>query len=121
MRSNSFTLPISLEQVALLIKRMHPQQRQKLIAMVPELVNDALMQKEPNDDVSQIIQELKIELLEVVGEQPLLSKEPFLGDFTLEEYLMLSEGERNELWDQWCMMDIIELEEIKVHSDALPA
>ena len=57
--------------------------------MVPELVNDALMQKEPNDDVSQIIQELKIELLEVVGEQPSLSKETFLGDFTLEEYLML--------------------------------
>ena len=111
MRSNSFTLPISLEQVALLIKRMHPQQRQKLIAMVPELVHDALMQKDPNDDVSQIIQELKTELLEVVGEQPLLSKETFLGDFTLEEYLMLSEGERNNLWDQWSMMDITELEE----------
>lgn len=121
MRSNSSTLPVSLEQVALLIKRMHPQQRQKLITMVPELMIDTLMHKESNDNVNQIVQDLKEELLEVVGEQPVSSDETFLGGFTLREYLELSEEERNNLWDQWSMMNINDLEEIKVHSDALPA
>ena len=121
MRSNSSTLPVSLEQVALLIKRMPPQQRQKLITMVPELMIDTLMHKESNDNVNQIVQDLKEELLEVVGEQPISSDETFLGGFTLGEYLELSEEERDELWDQWSVTDITELEEIKVHSDALPA
>ncbi len=82
--------------------------------MVPELAIDALMQEESKDEVSQIIQELKEELIEIVGEKQ-LSKETFLGDFTLEEFLMLSDSERNELWNQWSAMDIHEFEEIKVH------
>ncbi len=120
MKSNSLTLPINLEQIAILIKGMPPQQRKKLVAMVPELAIDALMQEESKDEVSQIIQELKEELIEIVGEKQ-LSKETFLGGFTLVEYLKLSEEERNNLWDQWSRLQITDLEEIKVHSDALPA
>ncbi len=41
MRTNVFTLLVGLEQVAALIKRMHPQDRQQLLALVPELVTDA--------------------------------------------------------------------------------
>ena len=45
MQTNVFTLPVSLEQVAALIKRMHPEDRQQLLAMVPELATDAIKQK----------------------------------------------------------------------------
>ena len=121
MRPISSTLPVSLEQVALLIKRMPSEQRQKLIALVPELMIDAQLHKENLDDVNQIVEDLKVELLEVAGEQALLSDETFLGNFTLEEYLKLTEEERNNLWDQWSMMNINDLEEMKVHSDAIPA
>lgn len=38
MQTNIFTLPVSLEQIAALVKRMHPADRQQLLAMVPELV-----------------------------------------------------------------------------------
>ena len=45
MQANIFTLPVSLEQVAAVIKRMRPQDRQQLLAMVPELATDAIKQK----------------------------------------------------------------------------
>lgn len=121
MRTNIFTLPVSLEQVAVLIKRMDPQDRQRLLAMVPELVTDAIKQEKLIKDAHQTVEELRQELLEELGGQPLSPDEPFLGGFTLGQYLKLSEVERAKLWEESGGVELDELEELEVPPNALPA
>ena len=119
MQTNIFTLPVSLEQVAAVIKRMRPQDRQQLLAMVPELATDAIQHKKLLDDAEQTVASLKQELLAELDGQPLSSDEPFLGGFTLGQYLELSETEREKLWDEWSEDALEDLEEIEVHPNAL--
>jgi len=121
MRANVFTLPVSLEQVAALIKRMRPQDRQQLLTMVPELADDALQQKRLLDDAHQSVEQLRLELLDELGGQPLSPDEPFLGGLTLGQYLDLPEAQRAKLWDGWSAIDLEELEELEVRPDAVPA
>ena len=59
MQTNIFTLPVSLEQVAALIKRMHPEDRQRLLAMVPELTAEAIKQEKLLDEANRTVAELK--------------------------------------------------------------
>lgn len=121
MQANIFTLPVSLEQVAALIKRMRPQDRQQLLAMVPELTTDVLQQKQLLDDAAQAVDQLKQELLVELDGQPLSLDEPFLDGFTFGQYLELSEAEREKLWDEWSKVALEEIEEIEVHPNALLA
>ena len=114
MQANIFTLPVSLEQVAAVIKRMRPQDRQQLLAMVPELVTDAIKQKKLLDDAAQAVEQLEQELLVELDRQPLSSSEPFLGGFTLGQYLELSEAEREKLWDEWSEDALEDIEEVEV-------
>ena len=121
METNVFTLPVSLEQVAALIKRMHPQDRQRLLAMVPELIAEAIKQKKLLDDADQTVEQLKQDILAELSEQPLSSNEPFLGGLTLGQYLELPEMERAKLWDEWSEVALEDIEEVEVRPDALPA
>ena len=121
MQANIFTLPVSLEQVAAVIKRMRPQDRQQLLAMVPELATDAVKQKKLLDNAAQTVEQLKQELLAELDRQPLSSDEPFLGGFTLGQYLELSEAEREKLWDEWSEDALEDIEEVEVQPNALPA
>ncbi len=121
MGTNVFTLPVSLEQVAALIKRMRPQDRQQLLTMVPELEADAIQRKKLLDDARQTVEQLRQELLEEFGGQPLSPDEPFLGELTLGQYLDLPEAERAKLWDEWGAIDLEELEELEVRLDAVSA
>lgn len=121
MQANIFTLPVSLEQVAAVIKRMHPQDRLQLLAMVPELATDAIKQKQLLDDAAQAVDQLKQELLVELDGQPLSLDEPFLEGFTLGQYLELSDAEREKLWDEWSDTELENIEELGVRPDALLA
>ena len=121
MQTNIFTLPVSLEQVAALIKRMHPEDRQQLLAMVPELATDAIKQKELLDEADQTVEQLKEDILTELGGDPLSADEPFLDGFTLGQYLGLSEAERAKLWDEWSEVALEDIEEVEVRPNALPA
>lgn len=121
MQTNIFTLPVSLEQVAALIKRMHPEDRQRLLAMVPELTAEAIKQEKLLDEANRTVAELKQELLVELGGEPLSSDEPFLDGLTLGQYLELSEAERAKLWDEWSEIALEDIEEVEVLPNALPA
>ena len=121
MQTNIFTLPVSLEQVAALIKRMHPEDLQRLLAMVPELAAEAIKQEKLIDEANRTVEQLKAELLAELGGEPLSSDEPFLDGLTLGQYLELSEAERAKLWDEWGEIALEDMEEVEVHPNALPA
>ena len=50
---------------------MHPEDRQQLLAMVPELATDAVKQKKLIDEANQTVEQLKEDLLAELGGEPL--------------------------------------------------
>ena len=110
-----------LEQIAALIKRMSPEDRRQLIKLVPELHQEAVPTKRTIEDARESVEQLRQELLDELGGQPLSPDEPFLGGLTLGQYLDLPEAERAKLWDEWSQLDLEELEELEVTPDAVPA
>ena len=73
------------------------------------------------DNAAQTVEQLKQELLAELDRQPLSSDEPFLGGFTLGQYLELSETAREKLWDEWSEDALEDIEEVEVQPNALPA
>lgn len=121
MQTNIFTLPVSLEQIAALIKRMHPEDRQRLLTMVPELAAEAIKQEQLLDEANRTVEQLKAELLAELGGESLSSDEPFLDGLTLGQYLELSEAERAKLWDERSEAVLEDMDEVEVPANALPA
>ncbi len=121
MQTNIFTLPVSLEQIAALIKRMHPEDRQRLLTMVPELAAEAIKQEKLIEEANRTVERLKAELLVELGGEPLSSDEPFLDGLTLRQYLELSEAERAKLWDEWSEAVLEDMDEVEVPANALSA
>ena len=121
MQTNIFTLPVSLEQIAALIKRMHPEDRQRLLTMVPELAAEAIKQEQLLDEANRTVEQLKAELLAELGGESLSSDEPFLDGLTLGQYLELSEAERAKLWNERSEAVLEDMDEVEVPANALPA
>ena len=129
MAETVFALPVSIEQIAALIKRMSPDDRQRLFQLVPELRQEAMRPvlargegtKRTLDDARKTVQQLQQEVVPTLGELLLSPDEPFLEGLTLGEYLELPEAEQSKLWDKWGEISLEELEEVEVRPDAVPA
>ncbi len=117
-----FSLPVSLEQIGSVIRRMSRQEQRRLLDLAPDLRKAALQvsnrtESQARETVLRLQDEIRTELR---GE--LLSpEEPFLGNMTLGEYLALPEEEKQTLWESWGDTDLMELDEREVGLDALPA
>lgn len=111
MAESVFVLPVRLEQIAFLIKRMGPGDRQRLFKLVPELRQEAVLTKRSLDDARKTVKQLQQEILQKQGGQLLSPDEPFLEGLTLREYLDLPEAEQAKLWDKWSEISLEEIEE----------
>jgi hypothetical protein len=117
-----FPLPVSLEQISLVIRKMSREEQRRLLDLAPDLREAALqvpnrMESQAREAALRLQEEIRADLY---GE--LLSpEEPFLGNMTLGEYLTLPEEEKYALWEAWEDTDLMELDEREVSSDALPA
>ena len=117
-----FPLPVSLEQIGSVIRRMSFEEQRRLLDLTPDLRAAALQishrtEGQAREAVLRLQQEIQAELR---GE--LLSpEEPFLGNMTLGEYLALPEEEKHILWESWEDTDLMELDEREVSPNALPA
>ena len=128
-RESVFALPVSLEQIAALIKRMSPDDHQRLLKLVPELRQEAVRPvlertegtKRTLDDARETVKQLQQEVVQTLSGQLLSPDEPFLEGLTLGEYLDLPEAEQSKLWDKWGEISLEELEEVEVQPDAVPA
>lgn len=87
--------------------------------IVLALTTEAIKQKRLLDEAVQTVEQLKRELLAELEGHPLSSDEPFLGRFTLGEYLELSEAERAKLWDEWSEVALEDIEEVEIRPNAL--
>jgi hypothetical protein len=121
MAKTIFALPVSIEQVATVIKQMSAADREQLCALVPEL-RQASVQTSPRtlDEAQVAVEQVRAEVLREFGAQPLAPTEPFLDGLTVEEYLALPDEERAQKWGKWAGTDWERLKERDVEPDALP-
>jgi hypothetical protein len=117
-----FALPVSVEQIAAVIKQMNPADRQRLLSLVPEL-RQVAMQAPPRtlDEARGAAERVRAEVMQALGGQLLTPAEPFIGDFTLGQYLDLPDEDRTRLWDEWTQVDLEELKELDVQLDPVSA
>jgi len=117
-----FALPVSVEQIAVVIKQMNLDDQKRLVELVPTL-QQAISQPRVRaaEQTRNNISRLQAEVLAAIDNQPLSADEPFFGSLTLKQYHALPEQKKAELWDEWGVDNLMELEEQEVGIDALPA
>ena len=59
MAESVFALPVSLEQIAALIKRMSPPERQRLLNLAPELRREAMRTGRTVDDAHETVKSVQ--------------------------------------------------------------
>lgn len=116
-----FALPVSVEQIATVIKQMGPIDQQRLLELVPDLRRLATQPSARTIDQAQTtVDQLRTEVLAILNHQLLSPDEPFLGNLTLGQYHALPDEEKAKLWDEWAEVDVMDLEEREVSPHALP-
>ena len=123
MTQTVYSLPVSVEQIAAVIKQMSTAERQRLFELVPEIPFQLLGGKpRTQEEIETSVQALRADVKQIMtGAQPLTADTPFLGGLTLGQYLDLSDTERARLWDPEAQSDWHDSDEREVGPDALPA
>jgi hypothetical protein len=103
------------------IRQMNAADRQRLLALAPELRQDALqLPPHTSDPAREAVERLWAEVLQAIQGQRLSPDESFLEGLTLGAYLALPDAERARLWAAWTEVDLDYPEEKDVRPDAAP-
>jgi hypothetical protein len=122
MAGSVLALPISIEQLAAVIRQMNAADRQRLLALAPELRQDALqLPPHTTDTARAAVERVRAEVLQALQGQLLSPDEPFLEELTLSAYLALPDAERARLWAAWTEVALDRVEEKDVRPDAAAA
>ena len=122
MSVSTLTRPISVEQVATIIKQMSQVELQRLLYLVPNL-QQKKPAKRPTRTLEQAQASVEILWAEIKADpnyKPIPRDTPFLGGYTLGEFLALPDKEQNQVWDEAEEIDWDDLEEVEVRPDAIP-
>jgi len=119
MRNSLFALPVSVEQIALAIKQMNVEDQQRLLDLVPDLLQAGRPKTPPwtVDEARATVTQVQTSVMQALDGQPPSPNEPFLGDLTLAQYLDLPDEDRTRLWEQWADIAMEELRERDVRPD----
>lgn len=115
-------LPVTVEQIAVAVKRMSRGDQQHLLDLVPDLRQ--LAGQPPLRTLREAtanVYALRAEVQAALDGQPLSPAEPFFQGLTLGQYEALTDEQKADLWDDLTEIDLMDLEEVEVGSDALPA
>jgi hypothetical protein len=112
-------MPVSVEQVAFVVRRMSPEERRRLVELAPEL-REVLRPARTLAQARESAQALREEVQEGLGGELPGADEVFLGELTLGKYLDLPDEERARLWEMWAEEDWEAGEEVDVCPDAVP-
>jgi len=121
MQSAMVPMPVTIEQVAVVVRNMSRKDRQRLLELVPELretPSTPLSVQVAKDQAP--VEQLRREILAALDGQLLGPDEPFLDEMTIGDYLAMSDAERERLWNRWEQDDAASWEEVDVRAGALP-
>ncbi len=80
-------LPISVEQVAAVVKQMNRSDLQRLLELTPELQQLVIGEsKRSKAQIAESVRQLQTEVMAMGNQQLLESDSPFLGNMTLAQY-----------------------------------
>lgn len=113
-------MPVSVEQIAAVVRRMSPEERRRLVELAPEL-REVLAPMRMLPQARESARMLREEVLEELGGELLKADEVFLGGLTLGEYWTLPDEERARLWAEWTEEDWDTIEEVDVSLNTLPS
>ena len=100
MAQEVFSLPVSVEQIAAVIKQMSPAERQRLFELVPEIHHQLVGGKlRSTEAMDATVERLRAEMKGRLGAAMIFDDMPFLGGLTLRQYSDLAENERARLWE----------------------
>ena len=117
-----FSLPVSVEQIAAVIKQMSSEERQRLFELVPEIQYQLIGGRPPStDSMAAHVDTLRGEVKRLLGETVFTDDMPFLAGLTLRQYFDLPETERTQIWEAEAEADWNEASEREVNPDALIA
>lgn len=117
-----FSLPVSVEQIAAVIKQMSPDERQRLFELVPEIHHQLVGGKlRSTEAMDANVERLRGELKRILSEASVTDDMPFLGGLTLRQYSDLAENERARLWETEAEGEADEASEREVNPEALVA
>jgi hypothetical protein len=121
MAESIFALPVSVEQIAAVIKQMGQAEQRHLLELVPNL--RVLLLQSPNrtkQEAQERVAQLRKTVMTSVKNTPLSPDEAFFGDLTLRQYHALSDKEKAALWEKWETENSAESPEREVSIDAMP-
>lgn len=125
MQSAIVPMPVTIEQVAVVVRNMSRKDRQRLLELVPQLRETPGAPLVPlavqATQAPAAVEQLRQEILAALDGRLLAADEPFLDSLALSDYLDLPDAERAHLWDKWTATASRSWEEVDVHPDALPA
>lgn len=122
MQSAIVSMPVTIEQVAVVVRNMSRKDRQRLLELVPELREAPNLLPSMQTAQDQIpVEQLRREVLAALDGQSLAADEPFLDNLTVGDYLDLPDSERAHLWGRWTADADLSWEEVDVRADALLA
>lgn len=122
MSSIITALPVTVEQIAVAVRKMSRVDQQHLLDLVPDLRQ--LADQPSARTVGEAIVSLEAfrgEVMAALDGQPLSANEPFFQGLTLGQYEALTDEQKADLWDDLTEIDLMDMEEVEVGSDALPA
>ncbi len=115
-------LPTTVEQIAGAVRQMTRADQQRLLDLAPDLRRLARQASARTvADASDNVTAFQKQVLAALGGQRLSPDEPFLAGLTLGQYDALPEKEKDRLWDRLAQVNLMEMDEIEVGPDALPA
>lgn len=138
MSLKTLTPPITVEDVADVIKRWGQTEWQRLLDLVPALremaqsknqvapkisAPDAIPPRRVRtlEEAEASVEALRAEIMAKLDHKPISGNQLFLGGLTLNEYLALPEDEQARIWDEASEIDWDDLEEVEVSPDVLLA
>lgn len=113
------TMPVSLEQLAVVIRQISSAERRRLIELAPELREAAAALPRTLQEARASVEYTRAAVQAALSNERLPSDTPFVGDLTLGQYLDLPDDRRALLWDKWAGLNLADSEEQDARSDAL--
>jgi hypothetical protein len=116
MTQTLLALPVSVEQVAMVIRQMGPTEQIRLLTLVPSLQALARQPERTKTQAQITVEQLQLEF----ATMPTLSLDTlFIDKITLRDYLALPPEQQQTLWNNWIKMDWSNLTEHEVNSDTM--
>jgi hypothetical protein len=116
MQSAIVPMPVTIEQVAVVVRSMSRKDRQRLLELVPQLreTQGAPLAVQATQ-APAAVEQLRQEILAALDGRLLAADEPFLDSLTLSDYLDLPDAERAHLWDKWTApYDLVEVPNVQL-------